>query len=345
LAGTSSHIAAEFVETHMSVRRLLAASLVLSCMSTLSAAAAKAATTALAMRPTTYKTITVQGLHIFYREAGPDSAPVILLLHGFPSSSRMFEMLMPLLAERYHLIAPDYPGFGNSEAPPPDRFSYTFAGIADIVDAFTENLHLDRYALYVQDYGGPVGYRLAVAHPERVTALIVQNAVAHEEGLGRLKAARQGFWGDRAANEAAYRDGLVSLERGRQRHVGSSPHPERYAPDLWQDEVAFLARPGEADIQSDLFYDYRTNLAAYPAWQAWLRERRPPTLIVWGRYDPVFDIAEVAALQRDVPKAEAHVLDAGHFALDEAVDDVARLMRDFLGRLPRAASKGPGSHS
>jgi pimeloyl-ACP methyl ester carboxylesterase len=329
----------------MSVRHLLAAALVLGCMSTPPAAAAQTTTAISAARPTTYKTVITKGLNIFYREAGPDNAPVILLLHGFPSSSRMFETLMPLLADRYHLVAPDYPGFGNSQAPSPETFSYTFAAIADIVDAFTASLHLDRYALYVQDYGGPVGYRLAVAHPERVTALIVQNAVAHEEGLGRLKAARQGFWADRAANEASYRDGLASLERGRLRHVGNSPHAERYDPDLWHDEIAFLARPGEADIQSDLFYDYRTNLAAYPAWQAWLRERQPPTLIVWGRYDPVFDIAEVTALKRDVPKAEVHVLDAGHFALDESADDIARLMRGFLAHLPRAATKAAGAHS
>jgi len=323
----------------MSVRRLLAATLLLCCISIVPAAAAQTATAVSAARPTTYKTVAVNGLNIFYREAGPDNAPVILLLHGFPSSSRMFDRLMPLLADRYHLIAPDYPGFGNSEAPPPDKFTYSFAAVSNIVDSFTQSLHLDRYALYVQDYGGPVGYRLAVAHPERVTALIVQNAVAHEEGLGRLKAARTGFWADRAANEASYRDGLASLERGRLRHVGSSPHAERYDPDLWQDEVAFLGRPGEADIQSELFYDYRTNLDAYPAWQTWLRDRQPPTLIVWGRYDPVFDIAEVTALQHDVPKAEVHVLDAGHFALDESADDIARLMRGFLARLPRAAMK------
>jgi pimeloyl-ACP methyl ester carboxylesterase len=329
----------------MSVRHLLGAALVLGCMSTPPAAAAQTAAAISGARPTTYKTVIAKGLNIFYREAGPDNAPVILLLHGFPSSSRMFETLIPLLADRYHLVAPDYPGFGNSQAPSPETFSYTFAAITDIVDAFTASLHLDRYALYVQDYGGPVGYRLAVAHPERVTALIVQNAVAHEEGLGRLKAARQGFWADRAANEASYRDGLASLERGRLRHVGNSPHAERYDPALWQEEIAFLARPGEADIQSDLFYDYRTNLAAYPAWQAWLRERQPPTLIVWGRYDPVFDIAEVTALKRDVPKAEVHVLDAGHFALDESADDIARLMRGFLAHLPRAATKSAGAHS
>lgn len=328
----------------MSVRRLLAASLVLSCISTLPAQAAQTATALSTARPT-YKTVAVKGLNIFYREAGPANAPVILLLHGFPSSSRMFDTLIPLLADRYHLVAPDYPGFGNSDAPSPEQFAYTFEAVADIVGAFTEAIKLDRYALYLQDYGGPVGYRLAVAHPERVTGLIVQNAVAHEEGLGRLQAARKGFWADRAANEASYRDGLASLERGRLRHIGNSPHPERYDPDLWQDEVAFLARPGESDIQSDLFYDYRTNLAAYPAWQAWLREHRPPTLIVWGRYDPVFDIAEVAALKRDVPNAEVHVLDAGHFALDESADDVAKLMRGFLARLPRAATKAPGSPS
>jgi pimeloyl-ACP methyl ester carboxylesterase len=326
----------------MSIRRLLAVSFILSL---LSAAPSEAASTAAAAASTTYKTVAVKGLNIFYREAGPANAPTILLLHGFPSSSRMFDTLMTLLADRYHLVAPDYPGFGNSEAPPPDKFTYSFAALADVVGAFTEALHLDRYALYVQDYGGPVGYRLAVAHPERVTALVVQNAVAHEEGLGRLQAARKGYWADRAANEEKYRAGLASVENSKQRHIGGSPHPERYSPDLWKDEVAFLARPGEADIQSELFYDYRTNLTAYPAWQSWLRERRPPTLIVWGRYDPTFDVAEVAALKRDVPKAEVHVLDAGHFALDESASDIAGLMRGFLGRLPHAAIKPAGSHS
>jgi pimeloyl-ACP methyl ester carboxylesterase len=257
----------------------------------------------------------------------------------------MFDTLMPLLADRYHLVAPDYPGFGNSEAPAPERFAYTFDAIAEVVGAFTEALHLDRYTLYLQNYGGPIGYRVAVAHPERVTALIVQNAIAHEDGLGRLQAVRKGFWADRAANEAKYRAGLASVETARLRHIGGSPHPERYNPDLWKDEAAFLARPGEADIQSDLFYDFRNNLAAFPSWQSWLRERRPPTLVVWGRFDPVFDVAEVAALKRDLPKAEVHVLDAGHFALDESVGDIAKLMRGFLGRLPRAAMKPAGSHS
>ncbi len=322
----------------MSICRLLAL-LILSCASAMPSKAAPGAASDVAARPTTYKTVSVKGQRIFYREAGPADAPAILLLHGFPSSSRMFDTLMPRLADRYHLIAPDYPGFGNSDAPSPKEFAYTFEAIADVIDAFTQVLHLERYALYLQDYGGPVGYRLAVSHPERVTALIVQNAVAHDEGLGRLNAARKGFWADRAANEAQYRERLASVDLARLRHVSGSPHPERYDPDLWQDEVAFLARPGEADIQSDLFYDYRNNLAAYPVWQQWLRARQPPTLVVWGRYDPTFDVAEVAALKRDLPKAEAHVLDAGHFALDEAADEIARLIRRFLGRLPHPAPK------
>jgi pimeloyl-ACP methyl ester carboxylesterase len=320
--------------------RLLAAALVF-MMPTLSSMAAPSANPTTA---TTYKTVNVNGLNVFYREAGPTNAPTILLLHGFPSSSRMFDTLMPLLADRYHLVAPDYPGFGNSEAPAPGKFNYTFDALTDVVGAFTTALHLDHYALYVQDYGGPVGYRLAVAHPERVTALIVQNAIAHEEGLGRLARHRTGFWADRAANEAKYRAFITSVDAAKQTHIGASPHAERYNPDLWMDEAAFLARPGEADIQSDLFYDYRNNLTAYPAWQTWLRERHPPTLIVWGRYDPAFDVAEVAALKHDVPNAEVHVLDAGHFALDESAGDIARLMRGFLARLPSATTKRAASH-
>jgi pimeloyl-ACP methyl ester carboxylesterase len=323
----------------MSIRYLLAAAAVSGCLAAAPLYAQPASPSAFASRATTYWTVAVDGLNIFYREAGPLGAPTILLLHGFPSSSRMFDTLLPLLADRYHLVAPDYPGFGNSDAPSPQQFSYTFDAIARVVGDFTQTIGLRRYALYVQDYGGPVGYKLAVAHPERVTALIVQNATAHEEGLGRLQAVRKGFWADREANEAKYRAGLASPEVARLRHVNGSPHPERYNPDVWKEETAFLARPREADIQSDLFYDYRNNLTEFPAWQAWLRKRQPPTLVLWGRHDPVFDVAEVAALKRDVPQAETHLLDAGHFALDESSTEIAKLMRSFLGRHGVAAPK------
>ena len=280
----------------------------------------------------TFHTVKVEGIDIFYREAGPKDAPTILLLHGFPSSSRMFDRLMPLLADRYHLVAPDYPGFGNSAAPDPRQFAYTFDHLAAVVGELTQGLGLERYVLFMQDYGGPVGFRLALAHPEKVEALIVQNAVAHEEGLGPLWAARRAYWADRAANEAKLKQNLTSFEATRQRHLGTSPHPERYDPDTWIDEFAFLSRPGQAEIQSDLFYDYRTNVASYPAWQAWLREHEPPTLVAWGKYDPSFTTAGATAYARDVPDAEIHLVDAGHFALDEATDEIAQLSRRFLAR-------------
>lgn len=282
--------------------------------------------------PTAYRSITVDGLAIFYREAGPPDAPTLLLLHGFPSSSRMWEPLLTRLSDRYHLVAPDYPGFGHSQTPGPAGFAYTFDRLAEVTDRFTQALGLSRYGLVMQDYGGPVGFRLALAHPERVTALVVQNAVAHEEGLGPLWDARRAYWADRPAHEEVLRANLLSLAATRQRHVGTSPHPERYDPDLWADEFAHLSLPGQIEIQSDLFYDYRTNVAAYPRWQAWLRAQRPSTLVVWGRYDPSFAVAGATAYARDVPEAEVHVIDAGHFALDEAPDTVAALMRGFLDR-------------
>ena len=279
-----------------------------------------------------YRTVMVDGLSIFYREAGRPDAPTLLLLHGFPSSSRMYEPLLTRLSAYYHLVAPDYPGFGHSDAPGAKAFSYTFDHIAQVMAHFTEALGLDRYALYMQDYGGPVGFRLAIAHPERVQALIIQNAVAHDEGLGPLWQKRREFWADRAANEAGLRANFFSFAATKQRHIGSNPNPETLDPDRWTDEFAFLSRPGEADIQIDLFYDYRTNVTSYPTWGAWLRLHQPPTLIIWGKYDPSFLVAEAAAYQRDLPGAEVHILDAGHFALYEKPDEIAKLVGDFLGR-------------
>jgi pimeloyl-ACP methyl ester carboxylesterase len=266
---------------------------------------------------TLYKTVKVDGLSIFYREAGPQDASTILLLHGLPSSSRMFEPLLTRLADQFHMVAPDYPGFGHSDAPPPKEFAYTFDHIATVMDHFTEALNLTKYTLYMQDYGGPVGFRMVLAHPDRARALIVQDAVAHNEA-------------DRAKYEAALRKNLLSLETTRTRHVGSDPNPERYDPDLWTDEYAFLNKPGEADIQSDLFYDYRTNVEAYPTWQAWMQKTQPRLLVLWGKYESSFDPSEPEAYRRDVPKAEVHILDGGHFALDTAADEIADLVRSFM---------------
>src|SRR5712671_1666167 len=280
---------------------------------------------------TFYRKIQIDGLSIFYREAGPKDAPTLLLLHGLPSSSRMFEPLFSRLSDRYHLVAPDYPGFGHSNRPDPKKFAYTFDHIAETMNHFTEALGLSRYTLYMQDYGGPVGFRMALARPDRIEALIVQDAVAHNEGLGENWKPRRAFWADRAANESALRTNLLSLPTTRTRHVGNDPAVERYDPDLWTDEFAFLNQPGQANIQSNLFYDYRTNVEAYPVWQEWLHEKQPRLLVIWGKYDLSFDLSEPEAYRRDVPKAQVHILDAGHFALDTAADEIAALVRGFIG--------------
>ena len=286
----------------------------------------------LGSEPVTYRTIRVEGQDIFYREAGPKDAPVLLLLHGFPSSSRMYQPLLESsLATNYHLIAPDFPGFGHSSWPTPESFAYTFDHLAQVMQAFADALGLERYTLYLQDYGGPVGLRMAIAHPEKVSALIIQNAVAHEDGLTPLWAARRAFWQDRAAHEAALRANFLSLAATRQRHVGSSSHPERIDPDRWTDEFYFLNQPGQAAIQSDLFFDYQTNVKAYPVWQQWLREHQPRLLVLWGKDDPSFAVAGAEAYRRDVPKAEVHVLDdAGHFATEDQPGKIIALVDAFL---------------
>ncbi len=286
-------------------------------------------------QPTSYRTIQIDGLSIFYREAGPKDAPTILLLHGFPSSSRMFQPLLTRLADNYHLVAPDYPGYGHSEWPDPNQFDYTFDHLASVIDRFTQALGLSHYTLYMQDYGGPVGFRMALAHPERVQALIVQDAVAHNEGLGVNWATRRAFWADRPAHEDALRKNLLSLATTKTRHLGDDPKIELYDPDLWTDEYAFLNAPGQAQIQSDLFYDYRTNVDAYPKWQAWLQKTQPKLLVLWGQHDLSFDLGEPERYRRDVPKAEVYVLDAGHFALDTKADGIAALMRSFMTKVPQ----------
>jgi pimeloyl-ACP methyl ester carboxylesterase len=284
-------------------------------------------------RSISYRTVEIDGLNIFYREAGPADAPTVLLLHGFPSSSRMWEPLLPLLAHKYHLVAPDYPGFGHSSAPSTSSFEYTFDNLARVMGDFTAKLELTNYVLFMQDYGGPVGFRMALAHPERVRAIVIQNAVSHQQGLSPLWEARRKYWADPVHELSNLKANFTSFEATRQRHIGSSPHPDRYDPDTWTDEYAFLTRPGQVDIQTTLCLDYRTNVASYPRWQNWLHAVQPPTLVVWGRYDTSFTVAGATAYAGDVPKAEIHILEAGHFALDEATDQIASLVRNFLERL------------
>lgn len=277
-----------------------------------------------------YRTVKVSGITIFYREAGPKDAPTLLLLHGLPSSSRMFQSLLTRLSDQFHMVAPDYPGFGHSDWPDPKQFDYTFDHIAQVMNGFAGAVGLSRYTLYMQDYGGPVGFRMALAYPEQVQALIVQDAVAHNEGLGENWATRRAFWADRAAYEEKLRMNLLSLATTKTRHVGDDPNIELYDPDLWTDEYSFLNSPGQAQIQSDLFYDYRTNVEAYPKWQAWMQKTQPRLLVLWGRHDLSFDLGEPERYRNDVPSAKVHVLDAGHFALDTKADEIAALVREFV---------------
>ena len=242
----------------------------------------------------------------------------------------MFDPLFSRLSDRFHLVAPDYPGFGHSDWPDPAKFGYTFDHLATVIGRFTEQLGLPKYHMYFQDYGADVGMRMILAHPERLQNLIIQNAALHPEALGPLWDARRAFWADRVGHEAQLRANFLSLEATRQRHLGSDPDTARYNPDSWTDEYRFLADPAQGNIQLDLFYDYRTNVASYAAWDAWLREHKPRTMVLWGKYDPSFLLAETDADKPDIPDAELHVVDGGHFALETAADDMAEDVRTFL---------------
>jgi pimeloyl-ACP methyl ester carboxylesterase len=287
---------------------------------------------------TFYRTAEIDGLTVFYREAGPKDAPVILLLHGFPTSSRMFRNLIPALADRYHVIAPDYPGFGYSATPPADQFDYTFDHLADIIDGFVTRIGLKKYSLYVQDYGAPVGYRLAVRHPERVQALIVQNGNAYVEGIDNdFWAPIKKFWADKSPENAAALRQALTLDAIKWRYTHGVRQPEKIDPDTWTVDEALLNKPGEDVIQLALFYSYRSNPDAYPQWHEFFRKYQPPTLIVWGKNDEIFPAAGAQAYLRDLPKAELHLLDTGHFALEEDGDIIASLMRAFLQKQVKGA--------
>ncbi|WP_428538706.1 alpha/beta fold hydrolase [Rhodopila sp.] len=280
---------------------------------------------------TTYHRTQVNGVRIFYREAGRKDAPTIVLLHGFPSSSREFDTLIPLLATRYHLIVPDFPGFGQSEAPPPSEYRYTFDHIAETMNDLLAQLKVESYTLYIHDYGAPAGMRMILAHPGRLHALITQNGNIYQEGLGPKWSKIAQYWADPKAHPEVV-DAFLSYEATEQRHTHGTSHPERYNPDTWTDEFAHLSKPGQREIQTALLYDYRTNVASYPKWQAWLREHRPVTLVAWGANDPSFIAAGATAFQRDLPDAEIHLVDAGHFALDEKTDEIASLILAFLAK-------------
>ncbi|QVW26114.1 alpha/beta hydrolase [Pseudomonas hormoni] len=277
-----------------------------------------------------YRQVLVDGVNIAYREIGDVNAPAVLLLHGVPSSSRMYDGLMRQLADRFHLIAPDYPGFGNSDAPTPDKFVYTFDHLATLIEHFTDTVGLKKYSLFMQDYGAPVGMRLAMARPHAVTSMVFQNGNIYAEGLGKMWDSRKAYWADRNAYEAKFQAAHLSVDVTRQRHIGSDPDVLAYNPDLWQDEVAFLNRPGEGAIQMALIFDYRTNLEAYPSWQQWLREHHLPTLVIWGKHDLAFTVAGAEAFSRDLPDAKIAILDGGHFVMDTRLDEVADLTRQFL---------------
>lgn len=302
-------------------------------------AIAAAAQTALPADPsaTRYRTAQVDGVDIFYREAGSGNAPVVVLLHGFPTSSHMFRNLIPALADRYRVIAPDYPGFGQSAVPDRDGFQYTFARFAELMDGLLGQLGARRYALYVQDYGAPVGYRLALRHPERVTALVVQNGNAYEEGLKEFWDPLRAYWASGSkAHREALRAGLTPAATKSQ-YIDGVRDPSRVSPDTWLHDQALLDRPGIDEIMLDLFKDYGSNVALYPRFQAFFRTRRPPTLIVWGKNDAIFPADGARPYLRDLPDAELHLLDTGHFALEDKGGEIARLMRDFLARkLPRS---------
>ena len=287
---------------------------------------------------THYRFATVGGVSLFYREAGPADAQVVLLLHGFPTSSHMFRNLIPLLADRYHVIAPDYPGFGESAAPDHTKFSYTFAHYAELMDCLLTQLGAKRYAMYVMDYGAPVGYRLALMHPDRVSALIVQNGNAYEEGLRAFWDPIKAYWSD---HSQAHRDAigvLVAPATTIFQYTDGVSDVSRIDPDNWRHDQPLLDRPGNKDVQLDLFLDYGTNVPLYPKFQAFFRERKPPTLIVWGKNDKIFPAEGAAPYLRDLPNAETHMLDTGHFALEDKLDVMAPMIHGFLDRtLPQTA--------
>lgn len=320
------------------LKYLLAAALSCALAGPTAAATAGAPSTTAGVSVVHYKTEKVDGVDVFYREAGPKDAPALLLLHGFPTSSQMFRELIPRLADRYHVIAPDYPGFGYSAMPDRSAFAYTFANYATVVDKLTRQIGVDRYALYVMDYGAPVGFRLATANPDRVTGFIVQNGNAYNEGIEAFWDPIKAYWNTGASKEREAIRWLTTIKATRWQYHNGVKDTTLLSPDAWTVDQALLDRPGNADIQLDLFYDYRTNIPLYPQWQAYFRARKPPMLIVWGKNDDIFVAAGAAPYLRDIPNAEVHLLDTGHFALETHGPEIAQRIRDFMDRKVRTVA-------
>lgn len=280
--------------------------------------------------PTQHHTINIDGVDIFYREAGPANAPTILLLHGFPTSSHMFRNLIPALSDRFHVIAPDYPGFGNSAMPRVDEFDYTFDGLANIMERLVDKLGLEHYSLYLMDYGAPVGFRLAVRHPNRVETLIIQNGNAYEEGLREFWDPIRLYWNDRTAENAQPLAAFITLEGVKWQYTHGVRNVAAISPDNWNIDLRHLTREGNADIQLALFYDYQNNIPHYPSWQSYFRKYQPPTLIVWGKNDYIFPAEGAYPYKRDLQNLEFNLLDTGHFALEEDGQVIANKIRRFL---------------
>jgi pimeloyl-ACP methyl ester carboxylesterase len=283
-----------------------------------------------------YRSQAVGNVDVFYREAGPADAPVILLLHGFPTSGHMFRDLIPLLADRYRVIAPDLPGYGQTKAPKRGDFDYTFDNLANVIGGFVDAIGLTKYALYIFDYGAPTGLRLALAHPERVTAIITQNGNAYLDGFSPAWESWQRYWREPTQeNREATREALAP-ETIRDIQYGTGTDLTRLSPDGYTLDIAYMSRPGADEIQLDLVLDYRSNVARYPDFQAYFREHQPPLLAVWGKHDPFFIPPGAEAYKRDLPEAEVHFLDTGHFALETHANEIAGYIRDFLGRKLKA---------
>jgi len=277
--------------------------------------------------------VEADGVQMFYREAGPSDAPVVLLLHGFPTSSFQYRELIPRLADRYRVVAPDLPGFGFTEVPNERHYNYSFDGLAKTILAFTDALGLTRYALYVFDYGAPTGFRLAMARPDRVTAIVSQNGNAYEEGLGGAWAPIRRYWSEPSSeNREAIRKAL-NLEGLRREYSSGIPDPDSIAPEGYTLDAALMARPGNTEIQLDLFLDYANNVRLYPAFQEYFRKAQPPLLAIWGRHDPYFIPAGAEAFRRDIPNAVVQLLATGHFALETHVEEIAVAMRQFLAKI------------